>query len=226
MAIRELELVDVERLRAVRSTTTASISTSFHSRPYAPAFIRTPPPAVPGIADANSNPPRPAARARWRHTAFAAPPPATSRRPRCEPRRARPRASARARRPRRRGRARSSRARSPRPHSLLARPAQQLVQLVDRLRPREPARRAAGADRRVAREATFSSLTERPEQADCAVDVARADDEQHVARPRATAQPLDALSTVGVHAGEHARSLSASTTSLPVTPGTGCSRAA
>ena len=40
--------------------------------------MRTPPPAVPGIADANSKPPRPAARARWRQTAFVAPPPATS----------------------------------------------------------------------------------------------------------------------------------------------------
>ena len=49
------------------------------SLPYAPAFIPTPPPTVPGIAHANSNPPSPAARTRWRQTAFAAPPPATSR---------------------------------------------------------------------------------------------------------------------------------------------------
>ena len=41
------------------STTTASITTARQSRPYAPAFMRTPPPAVPGIADANSKPPSP-----------------------------------------------------------------------------------------------------------------------------------------------------------------------
>ena len=40
--------------------------------------MRTPPPAVPGIADANSSPPSPASRARCRQTAFFAPPPATS----------------------------------------------------------------------------------------------------------------------------------------------------
>ena len=39
--------------------------------------MTTPPPAVPGIAHANSSPPSPASRARWRHTAFVAPPPAT-----------------------------------------------------------------------------------------------------------------------------------------------------
>src|SRR5262249_28606578 len=40
--------------------------------------ILTPPPAVPGIAHANSNPPKPASRTRCRQTAFAAPPPAIS----------------------------------------------------------------------------------------------------------------------------------------------------
>src|SRR5256714_142206 len=48
------------------------------SPPYAPAFIHTPPPTVPGMAHANSKPPRPAARARCRATAFAAPPPTRS----------------------------------------------------------------------------------------------------------------------------------------------------
>ena len=59
-------------------TTSARTRTSDQSRPYAPAFIFTPPPAVPGIAHANSKPPSPAARARWRQTAFVAPPPARS----------------------------------------------------------------------------------------------------------------------------------------------------
>ncbi len=39
--------------------------------------MRTPPPTVPGIAEANSKPRRPAARARCRQVAFVAPPPAT-----------------------------------------------------------------------------------------------------------------------------------------------------
>ena len=56
--------------------TRARTRTSDQSRPYAPAFMRTPAPAVPGIAHANSRPPRPASRARCRHTAFVAPPPA------------------------------------------------------------------------------------------------------------------------------------------------------
>ena len=50
-------------------------------REQAPAIILTPPPTVPGIAHANSKPPRPAARTRCRQTAFAAPPPATARPP-------------------------------------------------------------------------------------------------------------------------------------------------
>ena len=41
---------------------TALIITARQSRPYAPAFMRAPPPAVPGIAAANSKPPSPAAR--------------------------------------------------------------------------------------------------------------------------------------------------------------------
>ena len=62
---------------APSAPTTCTRSTmSAQSRPYAPAFMRTPPPAVPGIAHANSIPPRPAALARCRLTAFGAPPPA------------------------------------------------------------------------------------------------------------------------------------------------------
>ena len=137
------------------STTSARSRTAAQSRPYAPAFIHTPPPAVPGIAQANSKPPRPAARARCRQTAFVAPPPATSTPspPPCvrqlarEPQHERVDA-------RRRRRARSSRARptttsSPAPRAQRER----LLELGQRPRPRERARRPAGADRRQPRRA-------------------------------------------------------------------------
>jgi hypothetical protein len=81
----------VRQCAPVASATSARRSTAATSPPWAPAFIRTAPPTVPGIAHANSNPPRPAARARWRQTARAAPPP---------PRRTPSPVSARARSPR------------------------------------------------------------------------------------------------------------------------------
>ena len=59
------------------SATSARSSTADMSLPYAPAFIQTAPPTVPGMAHANSKPPSPAARARWRQTASGAPPPAS-----------------------------------------------------------------------------------------------------------------------------------------------------
>src|SRR5262245_2142543 len=62
-------------------TTNARTRIVLQSEPYAPAFIRTPPPAVPGMAQANSRPPSPASRARCRQTAFAAPPPTRRRWP-------------------------------------------------------------------------------------------------------------------------------------------------
>ena len=46
-----------------RNTTSLSSRTSFTSRPYAPPFIRTNPPTVPGIDRRNSTPPMPASRA-------------------------------------------------------------------------------------------------------------------------------------------------------------------
>src|SRR5437773_1063406 len=54
----------VRQAALVPSTTSARTRIADQSLPYAPAFIRTPPPTVPGIAHANSNPPRPAARTR------------------------------------------------------------------------------------------------------------------------------------------------------------------
>ena len=115
--------------------------------------MRTPPPAVPGIAEANSKPPSPASRARCRQTALAAPPPATSIVPST-------RASASS------PASRSTSASTPssctsrfEPRPIVstatpspARPREQLLELGERARPREEPRRPAGAERRVARE--------------------------------------------------------------------------
>ena len=77
VTIRETELGGRQPARAASASTTSARSRiAAQSDPYAPAFIRTPPPAVPGIAQANSRPPSPAPRARCRQTAFVAPPPA------------------------------------------------------------------------------------------------------------------------------------------------------
>ena len=78
MPVGEPEVRRGEPAFSFGETTSARSRIPDQSAPYAPAFMRTPPPAVPGIAHANSSPPRPAARARWRHTAFVAPPPARS----------------------------------------------------------------------------------------------------------------------------------------------------
>ena len=78
MPVREAELGRRQPAGALGRDHERPHEHSDQSLPYAPAFIQTPPPAVPGIAQANSKPPRPASRARWRQTAFVAPPPATS----------------------------------------------------------------------------------------------------------------------------------------------------
>ena len=85
--------------------------------------------------------------------------------------------------------------------SLLGRPAQQLLDLGDRLRPRERARRAAGAERRVARELDAflephaSSLQQERRGP---VDVAGAEREHGVARARpATRRGARASSSAG-----------------------------
>ncbi len=104
--------------RRPQSPRERAMTTSDQSRPYAPAFILTPPPTVPGIAHANSKPPSSASRARCRQTALAAPPPATIPRSRAlRPRPARPRVESRARPHRRLRRGRSSRDPRPRPRA-------------------------------------------------------------------------------------------------------------
>ena len=227
---RTVELVRHGTVRAPSaSTTTASTSTSRHSRPYAPAFMRTPPPAVPGSPTRTRTRRDPLPRAgvdtpRW-----------ARRRPR------------RARRRRRRAAA------SP-PASLItsastpsswtstfepspitstatpavARPAQRLLQLVDRLRAREPARGAAGADRRVPRERdVLLDHAVEPSREPGPVDVAGA--ERRAGRHRcghggrgAPRPARPSASTPRARRGRTARRRS----SLPVTPGTGSSRAA
>ena len=133
--------------------TSARATMSDQSRPYAPAFILTPPPTVPGMAQANSKPPRPASRARWRQTAFVAPPPA-----------ARPGGptSTAASSPSRwiTSASTPSSATSrfePSPTTTISRlfdcrVAECLAELVERPRPSERARRPARADRRELRE--------------------------------------------------------------------------
>ena len=152
MAVREVELVGGSACARRGVDDDRVDHHARQSRPYAPAFMRTPPPAVPGIAEANSKPPRPASRARCRQTAFGAPPPATSTSPRRAPRRARPPS-------------RSTSASTPSSAtsrfepspivstaSLVARPTRAARPARRASRAREEARRPAGADRRVARE--------------------------------------------------------------------------
>ena len=140
--VREPELGGRQPAAPSASTTSARSRIAPSREPYAPAFIRTPPPAVPGIAQANSRPPRPAARARWRQTAFVAPPPARSSSPSTRPPRARPRAGGRARRRRRPPRAGSSRARPSPRQVALGRPRERLLELGERLRAARTQRQA------------------------------------------------------------------------------------
>ena len=192
--------------------------------------MRTPPPAVPGIAAANSNPPSPASRARCSATAFGAPPPATSTSPlhlgrdqiagELENERVDAvvvREHVRAQPDRLDG------------HLALLGPAKRLLELVDRPRAGEPAGGAAGPDRRVARER--NALFHAGHASGAA---GRQRDRRRRRRRRAARRPAPPAaragsapcSTVGVYAASTPRSLSASITSLPLTPATGCSRAA
>ena len=116
--------------------------------------MRTPPPAVPGMAHANSIPPRPAARARWRadgvRCAAAGDEP---RRRRSRPRRARRRVGRRGRRRQSPPRARSTRAQRRTRGSLDSRAqASMLLELGEPSRAARSRRRAADADGRQPRE--------------------------------------------------------------------------
>ena len=88
-----------------------------------------------------------------------------------------------------------------------------------------PARRCRSSCSARARRSLPSAANLASEQADRAVDVARADDEQHVARPRASGEPRRPLLDRRRPRREHAAVAQRVDDELAVTPVTGCSRA-
>src|SRR5579884_2977859 len=109
-------------------------------------------------------------------------------------------------------------------HAALARPAERVDELVERLRPGEEPCPAAGADRRVPRErdvlVDHGSSIPTARSTSPAPSTSRTSPSS--ARRRSRSAPC---STAGVHPARTPRSDSASTISFPVTPGTGRSRA-
>src|SRR5262249_44119504 len=155
-----------------------------------------PPPAVPGIADANSKPPRPALRARWSETAFGAPPPAMRRSPSARTA-ARPPASLR------------TSASTPSSCTSMFEPSPTTSTAIARCRAQRTASTRSSIVSTCANQpagppvpivvkresATPSSTraTLAAKQVDGPVDVACAEHDQHVPGPRVPLQPLRAL---------------------------------